>query len=194
MEHRSTSRFDPLGLVGILLLVAMGIILGGAVLSARQASGAPEQEPGLAAVPADVLAGGALAPASPDVTAAAIATEETVAVAPTVGAESGGPDAQPVAPIAPPASPTPPPTATAPLAEVVADVPTVEPINETPEPTSMPAPRGSTLADAPRCLQLDAQSAHPDVPLPQHAAGRRRHLPRRPIRVARVVSRTALRI
>ncbi len=144
MEHESTSRFDPLGLVGILLLVAMGVILSGAVLSARQASGAPEQEPGLAAVPADMAAGGALAPTSPDETAADAATEAIVVEASTAGAESGGSDAQPLAPIAPPASPTPPPTATAPVVEAVVETPTVEAIIETPEPTSVPA-----LAEAP---------------------------------------------
>lgn len=145
MEREPTSRVDPLGWVGILLLVVMGVILGSAVLSARQASGAPEPEP-VAALPTESTRAGALAPANVSVNETAASDngpDETVPAA-TVGQ----PSEPPTEAVAPPASPTPPPTVAAPTAETATATsvaPTaVETVTATPEATALPA-----LAEAP---------------------------------------------
>lgn len=141
MEHEPTSRVDPLGWVGILLLVVMGIIIGGAVLSARQASGASEAEPALAVLPTEVAGAGALAPANVSVSEPASANTEAAGMdAPPVVVQPAEPTSEA---IAPPASPTPPPTAIVPTVDTAPEVTTaptvVETATVTPEPAASPA-------------------------------------------------------
>lgn len=151
MEHQPTSRVDPLGWVGILLLIAMAVVLGGAILSAREASGAPESQMEAASVSTVTVPAVVLAPAISEQASSNAVIEATVDDASGTAGESGSSAAEQAGALAPPPSPTPPPTATAVVIAVpegASEAATPPPVVET--PTEAPVvSAASPIADAP---------------------------------------------
>lgn len=153
-EPRST-RIDPIGCAGILLLVVIFAILGGAVLSSRLDESVAEAD-ALPAVENNDFETGTIAidalsqaaPNQPLTTAPAAVPNPSVVTqsAPMNEGDSGSSTS--TAPLAalPPASPTPPPTVAAPsTVEAVVPAATSEPVTD----VVATATTGSSLTEAP---------------------------------------------